>query len=407
MTPDRSGTAPEQASIAEQLTQSRKELLDLTLRNSLLNFRPSRTRGLKIIDEIPREVFRILVRDRRAMSLRPADTDAEAAPAPDDQEIPTALLSLMAAEDEPDRLADRHTDNRLQTPYDRTQLDVRLRNTFRFAHTSLEEQGVNILYLALGMLHWHESDSSQDPRRAPLILVPAELSRTDARTRFTLTFADEEIDANLSLNEKLKQDFDIRLPLLPDVEDIDVDEYLRRVADSVASQDRWSVDADAIHIGDACLELHSHKANKRAVLDELKRTLSLGKPRLSDPAEDRAQLRTDRTRLNDYCRLVNTPIGDSGVSPHDIVGRLAQLEESGPSRYPSIRLDGASQWSRAEFTWRRELVEALQGSISVIGPPGEHTFWISGCSSCTLTRQPAHSATPFTRCWTALSTERR
>lgn len=116
-TPDRAGTAPEQASIAEQLTRSRKELLDLTLRNSLLNFRPSRTRGLKIIDEIPREVFRILVRDRRAMSLRPADTDADAAPVPDDQEIPTALLSLMAAEDEPDRLADRHTDSRLQTPH--------------------------------------------------------------------------------------------------------------------------------------------------------------------------------------------------------------------------------------------------------------------------------------------------
>ena len=133
------------------------------------------------------------------------------------------------------------------------------------------------------------------------------------------------------------------------------------VAEKMAALEVVKRRLDNIHIGDACLELHSHKANKRAVLDELKRTLNLGKPRLSDPAEDRAQLRTDRTRLNDYCRLVNTPIGDSGVSPHDIVGRLAQLEESAPSRYPSIRLDGASQWSHAEFTRRRELVEALQG----------------------------------------------
>ena len=143
--PERSGAAPEREAIAAQLNQSRKELLDLTLRNSLLNFRPSKTRGLKIIDEIPREVFRILVRDRRAMSFRPADTDAEAAPLPDDQELPAKLLSLIAADDEPDLPADRHTDNRLQTPYDRMQLDIRLRNTFRFAHTSLEEQGVNIL----------------------------------------------------------------------------------------------------------------------------------------------------------------------------------------------------------------------------------------------------------------------
>ncbi len=99
------------------------------------------------------------------------------------------------------------------------------------------------------MLHWYESDSSQDPRWAPLILVPAALSRTDARTRFTLGFADEEIDANLSLNEKLRQDFDVRLPGLPDAEDLDVDDYFRRVAGAVASCDRWSVDTDAIYLG--------------------------------------------------------------------------------------------------------------------------------------------------------------
>jgi len=151
---------PDRVSIGRQLAQSRKELLDLTLRNSLLNFRPSRTRGLTIIHEVPREVFKILVRDRRAMSFQPAGAGAEAAPATDDQEIPAALLSLMATDDEPDQREPRHTDNRLQTPYDRTQLDVRLRNTFRFAHTSLEEQGVNILFLALGMLHWYESDAS-------------------------------------------------------------------------------------------------------------------------------------------------------------------------------------------------------------------------------------------------------
>ncbi len=511
--PDRSAAAPDVASIAGQLTQSRKELLDLTLRNSLLNFRPSRTRGLKIVDEIPREVFRILVRDRRAMSFRTADKDAEAAPVPGDQEIPAALLSLMAADDEPDQPADRHTDNRLQTPYDKTQLDVRLRNTFRFAHTSLEEQGVNILYLALGMLHWYESDSSQDPRWAPLILVPAALSRADARTRFKIEFADEEIDANLSLEEKLKQDFDTRLPPLPDAEDIDVDDYFRRVASAVASHERWSVDADAIqlgffsfkklliykdldtaswpeneappnhaiiqalfgtqgfrepdstiaeddhldehldvsdthqvvdsdssqtlavidvkngrnlviqgppgtgksqtitnllaeaiagdkrvlfvaekmaalevvkrrlddiHIGDACLELHSQKANKRAVLDELKRTLGLGKPRLSDPTEDRVLLAANRARLNDYCRAVNMQIGRSGLSIHDVVGRLAQLARSGPAEWPPVTLDGATSWTRAEFTRQLDQVDALRALVSTIGAPRDHFFWISG-----------------------------
>ena len=511
-TADSLGAAPDQPSVAKQLNRSRHDLLDLTLRNSLLNFRPSRTRGLRIIDEVPRETFRILVRDRRAMSFRPARTDIEASTR-DDQELPEGLLSLMAADDATEQPADRHVDTQLQTPYEKTQLDIRLRNTFRFAHTSIEEQGVNILYLALGMLRWYESESSEEPRIAPLVLVPAALSRSDARARFSLTPTDEDIAANLSLSVMLKQDFGIGLPELGDMENIDVDDYFRRVARTVTSQERWSVDASAIYlgffsfnkllifrdldplswpednapadhaivqtlfgvqgfrepdpsiadddhlddhldvsdthqvvdsdssqtlavidvkngrnlviqgppgtgksqtitnliaeaiaddrrvlfvaekmaalevvkrrldeiqIGDACLELHSHKANKRAMLNELKRTLDLGKPRLSDPAEDRSLLRASRTRLNDYCRAVNTPIGKSGVSPHDIVGRLEQLERSGPTKWPPIQLDGASSWTRAEFAQRREQVEGLRALVSVIGPPSEHTFWISG-----------------------------
>ena len=493
---DHSSATPDRASLDRQLNQSRKELLDLTGRNSLLNFRPSRIRGLKITDAIPHEVFRILVRDRRAMSFRPAEAATEAAPAPDDQKTPAALPPLMATDDDPGRPAGRRADNRLQTPYDRTQLDLRLRNTFRFAHTSLEEQGVNILYLALGMLHWYESESSEDPRWAPLILVPAALSRTDARTRFKIEFADEEIDANLSLEEKLRQEFDIRLPPLSDAEDIDVgasprvvvavrphrwsvmrrdspasfyltncsstrtarrpgrgqasvnhpihqpvryggfrepdstiaeddhlDEHLdvsdtHQVVDSDSSQTLAVIDVkngrnfviqgppgtgksqtitnliaeaiasdkrvlfvaekmaaldvvkrrlDEIHIGDACLELHSQKANKRAVLDELKRTLGLGKPRLSDPTEDRALLAANRARLNDYCRAVNTQIGQSGASMHDIVGRLSQLARSGPAEWPPITIDEAASWTRAEFMRRLDQVDALRALVNTIG----------------------------------------
>jgi hypothetical protein len=69
----------------------------------------------------------------------------------------------------------------------------------RFAHTSIEEQGINILYLALGMLNWYESESSEDCRIAPLILIPAALSRSDARARFALALADDDIADNVRL----------------------------------------------------------------------------------------------------------------------------------------------------------------------------------------------------------------
>ena len=37
---------------------------------------------------------------------------------------------------------------------------------------------MNILYLALGMLRWYESDTSTNERRAPLVLIPVRLVRS-------------------------------------------------------------------------------------------------------------------------------------------------------------------------------------------------------------------------------------
>ena len=178
-TPRPAGAAQEATSVAAQLNQVRAELLDLTLRNALLNFRPSKTRGVEIIDEIPREVFRILVRNGRAMSFQPGAVAGQSVANADDREQESLLSELerqLTAVDAPS--ADRHTDSALQTRYDKPHLHTRLRNTFREAHIWIEERGVNILYLALGMLEWYEADTSTDRRQAPLILIPAELQST-------------------------------------------------------------------------------------------------------------------------------------------------------------------------------------------------------------------------------------
>ena len=205
---------------------------------------------MEIIDELPLEVFRILVRNGRAMSFRPGAMAGPGVANADDREQESLLSELerkLTAVDAPS--AGRHTDSALQTRYDKPHLDTRLRNTFREAHLWIEEQGVNILYLALGMLEWYEADTSTDRRQAPLILIPVELSRSDARARFTLRFAGEDIAANLSLAAKLTQDFGIRLPTIADADDLDVDTYLRQVGNVITDQDRWSVNVETIHLG--------------------------------------------------------------------------------------------------------------------------------------------------------------
>ena len=50
------------------------------------------------------------------------------------------------------------------------------------------------------------------------------------------------------------------------------------VAEKMAALEVVKRNLDKVGLGDACLELHSHKMNKKAVVDELKRTLELGEP---------------------------------------------------------------------------------------------------------------------------------
>ena len=57
------------------------------------------------------------------------------------------------------------------------------------------------------------------------------------------------------------------------------------VAEKLAALEVVKRRLDAVGLGDACLELHSHKTRKKAVLDELRRTLGLGKPKL-EPIDD-------------------------------------------------------------------------------------------------------------------------
>lgn len=228
-------------STEEKLERERKSLLDLGLRNTLLNYKELKTRGLTIVDERPNEVFRILVTEGRKMSFKPTPD------AVSDQEDESSFL-LSQPNDNEDELRAQHVDTKLKTPYSSKHLQVRLRSTQRIAQTSIEEQGVNVLYLALGMLEWFESDSSDEKnrRKAPLVLVPVELSRSNIRGTFRINFSEEDLGANLSLQEKLKADFGIELPELPPAEDLVVDDYLREVNKLVSLKSRWRVDTSAI-----------------------------------------------------------------------------------------------------------------------------------------------------------------
>ncbi|MCA1626418.1 MAG: hypothetical protein LC742_00395, partial [Acidobacteria bacterium] len=81
------------------------------------------------------------------------------------------------------------------------------------------------------------------------------------------------------------------------------------------------------HLDDFCLELHSHQANKREVVAELKRSLGvqLAPTRLPAPADFERMERT-RAHLNDYVQALHTIREPLGMSAFDVLSQLAQLD---------------------------------------------------------------------------------
>jgi hypothetical protein len=225
-------------SIQAKLESARMELLDLGLRNPLLNYRSLRTRGLEVVNERSAEIYRILVSEEKSMTFLPTAEDEE----------PGALFDPDYTSPD-NQLPSNYSDLKLQTALPSTKLQSRLLATYYAARTIIEEQGVNILFLTLGMLKWCESDDSQEVLRAPLVLIPVELERSNARERFHLHYTDDEIGENLSLMAKMKEDFSINFPTLPEMEDFDVQEYFRATSSSILSQPKWSIDENAICLG--------------------------------------------------------------------------------------------------------------------------------------------------------------
>jgi hypothetical protein len=211
-------------SIQELLDRSRKELLDLSTRNRLLSI-PVNSKSARIIqvyDELSAEVFRMLVNEKKALSFlhgkqtkQPESTDTQLF---DDEEI--GLPQPEEQEESGTGTARRHQDLRLQTALSPEGLQRRLRDLYTNARTMIEEQGVNVLYLAFGHLKWFEAGHSETPRYAPLILIPVDLDRKTASERFRLRSREEDIEPNLSLEARLKNDFGIKLPPFTVIEEV-------------------------------------------------------------------------------------------------------------------------------------------------------------------------------------------
>lgn len=238
--------------ILEHLQKARENLLDLTLRNRLLNFIPFKF-TISVIDEIPREIFDILVLKEKHMIFRPAKNRQQAQSLnfgdqnllQNGASVPEEEAKILWRAPVPENeMGDHHTDKYLQTALDAESLQKKLFYINQQARSAVEEQGVTILYLALGFLEWKDSPTAETFCRAPLVLIPVELERAGVGACFHLKWTGEDIFTNISLKAKLI-DLGIDLPEFEMPEDkSEIDEYFDAVASAISSCADWKVTAN-------------------------------------------------------------------------------------------------------------------------------------------------------------------
>ncbi|MBW0000185.1 MAG: DUF4011 domain-containing protein [Verrucomicrobia bacterium] len=258
-----------QGDTAEGLKNLRGRLLDLSRNNRLLNFKHT-AKSLRLFNLAPDWIYERLVTRKKELRLLPVPRPKPGALTPEQEEAFTALgknargdktapqarfiaetvyglactfeLPCAAAGDD---LLERVDPARLiNTLYFPDELEARGQNIRNAARLAVEETGSNVLHLVLGFLEWFESDDSNQPNLAPLLLIPVQIRRTQNAAghayEFHLAFTEEELMPNLSLIEKLQFDFGFAFPVPG--EEQTPERYFEACARAIKTrQDRWRI----------------------------------------------------------------------------------------------------------------------------------------------------------------------
>ena len=224
----------------DRLEHWQQKLLDLSMFNRLLNFVETKKTVRLCAHDLSAVEDRLQSGARMRMHGKPSIGDAK-----DPRDL--ALEEQRSGQDlMAEYLQKELRAGRWRCDFDEENLDARLIEIFRHARTSLEESGANTLYLAIGYLRWFESNDSQRPRRAPLLLVPIVIERLSVQEGFRFVMDDAEARINTTLLQMLERDFEMTVPIgeqLPgDENGIDVSAVLDIFRRTALAMPRWEVE---------------------------------------------------------------------------------------------------------------------------------------------------------------------
>jgi very-short-patch-repair endonuclease len=155
------------------------------------------------------------------------------------------------------------------------------------------------------------------------------------------------------------------------------------VSEKVAALDVVKRRLDDSGLGDFCLECHSSKANRKALLEELKCCLEIPKESYPDPDPKLKVLLKKRQALNDYVRNLHAPQQQTGLSMYQLHGNIARLIQQGMLGKSSVNFSNPESISQVD----------LDNWIQTLRLAGHHKNVIDTFSShpwrgCKLTTSP-------------------
>ena len=249
--------ASQTSSPMKRVEDWKSRLIDLSKRNNLLFFRKGKRGSLPVTQPDQQKIFESLVikkshlefylsaqqtkqleipegakkngkgknQTKNKANAKTAKPEAPKATLPEELKKPTAIQLVCGS-------------------LSRADLERTLKNLQKHAIMDYRERGVRILHAAFGTLNWVDLET-KEACQSPLILVPLDLVRESFRQPYSIMVPPVEDEAvlNPALQVKLKNDYKIDLPPLPeDWEETTLSDYFILVNQAVAEM-QWKVES--------------------------------------------------------------------------------------------------------------------------------------------------------------------
>ncbi len=241
-------TAEEADSLVSSMPRNRMDvwqlkLLDLSLRNPLLNTQPGSKRHLPLLlPNVPELEDKLA--DGAAFRVKSVPETYWSITSQVQHGRNSDLMTQHLA----GCVGDMFQNGELASDLPPQHLQKQLQTLYLTTRREMEESGANTLYIACGFLKWYRRNiREQRAFRAPILLLPVRLTRPSVKAGFTLRGTDEEPRLNMTLLELLKTEFGITIPELEgdlptDKSGLDVPRIFNILRTAIDSLPGWEVE---------------------------------------------------------------------------------------------------------------------------------------------------------------------